>query len=67
VPRHRFEPDGAVPADFWGRITCASCHCVGSPGDARHFADDEVPPRYPDVAEEIRALERRRLGEHDDI
>ena len=67
VPKHRFEPDDAVPQDFWGRRACSSCRCIGSAGDARHFSEDEAPPRYPAVAEEIRALERRRLGEHDDV
>ena len=67
VPRHRFDPDEAVPEDFWGRRVCASCRCVGSAGDSRHFAEDEVPPRYPEVAEAVRELERRRLGERDDL
>jgi len=56
-----------VPEDFWGRRVCASCRCVGSAGDSRHFAEDEVPPRYPEVAEAVRELERRRLGERDDL
>ena len=66
VPKHRFEPDEAVPKDFWDRRTCAACRCIGKVGDARHFAADKEPPLYPEVAEEVRALKRRRLGEHDD-
>ncbi|GAA3261693.1 hypothetical protein GCM10010532_113670 [Dactylosporangium siamense] len=55
-----------MPNDFWGRQTCASCSCVGAADDARHFAEDAALQHYPDVADEVRALERRRIGEHDD-
>ncbi|MGI5238599.1 hypothetical protein [Dactylosporangium sp. CA-139066] len=67
VRRHRFDPDDAVPEDFWGRRICIVCQCAGAAGDARHFADNEAPPRYPEVADEVRELERRRFGERDDL
>ncbi len=37
---HPFVTDGSVPADQQGRQACATCHCMGKPGDKRHTMPD---------------------------
>ncbi|MEH0825705.1 MULTISPECIES: hypothetical protein [unclassified Micromonospora] len=53
--------DTSVPADWQGRLFCRRCRLPGSAGDARHPL-----PVFPTIPAEVAAVERRRLGEHDD-
>lgn len=65
VAEHAFDPDDAIPPDFYGRRSCRDCGKTGQVGDTQHpqgalpLALAVRPPTPPGVAE----LEARRLGE----
>lgn len=66
VPKHRFDADDTIPADYRGRQTCRSCRMVGAPGDAHHRGVDEPDVQYPEQDPDTRREEQRRLGERED-
>jgi hypothetical protein len=62
VERHRFVADAAIPPDHRQRGTCATCHCLGAAGDARHLNDDQPDP-VAARSHDARVFEARMLGE----
>lgn len=53
-----YRPDPDLPPDHSGRVPCV---CGALPDNRRHEAGEALP----DVDDDVRALEARRLGEHE--